>query len=271
MQWIYLLCTHMCPDSLCMLLHCDTGWICTRQPFLHSNFLYILAGTHICGIYPHLHNGHSYTRFPFPSLQSFFIQENMRTWECDNVITSSLVWETQKYNKIQFTHLSWQQSAGRTCWGHRNIVQSIPLYNGRSRKLPPCESRSHHCDSEPGGTGSYNSATKGKGRKMRLKFNFESFTLTKQPSFIATLLYLTVLSIVSCWASAAVGAQAISAGASIFTRLRVAFILLIFTECPVKSRMATARKGVDVINASPIIQTGAKERRSICYFVTRYS
>lgn len=66
-------------------------------------------------------------------------------------------------------------------------------------------------------------------------------------------LYLAVLSIVSQGAGAAVVAQAISAGASILTGLRVALILLKLTEFPVKTRTATARKGVDAINASPII------------------
>lgn len=78
MQWTDLQCTHMCPDSLCMLLRCDMDLICTRQPSLCNNFPYILAGTHICGNYPHSHNGrHSYTHFPLPSL--FFIQENTKT------------------------------------------------------------------------------------------------------------------------------------------------------------------------------------------------
>lgn len=70
-------------------------------------------------------------------------------------------------------------------------------------------------------------------------------------------LYLAVLSIVSYGAGAAVGAQAISAGASVLAGLRVALIMLILTECPVKPRTTTAREGVDLINASPIIQTGA--------------
>lgn len=68
---------------------------------------------------------------------------------------------------------------------------------------------------------------------------------------------LAVLSIVSHGAGAAVGAQAVSAGASIFTRLRVALILLELTEIPVKTRTATAREAVNAINASPIIQAGA--------------
>lgn len=83
--------------------------------------------------------------------------------------------------------------------------------------------------------------------------------------------YLTVLSTVSCRAGAAVRAQAVSADASIFTRLRVTLILLVFTEFPIKSRTATASEGVDIVNASPIIQTGAKERRWISYSVSRYS
>lgn len=73
-------------------------------------------------------------------------------------------------------------------------------------------------------------------------------------------LYLAVLSIVSHGAGAAVGAQAVSAGASIFTRLRVALILLELTEIPVKTRTATAREAVNAINASPIIQAGAGGR-----------
>lgn len=70
-------------------------------------------------------------------------------------------------------------------------------------------------------------------------------------------LYLAVLSIVSYGAGAAVLAQAISADASILTGLRVALILLVLTESPVKTRPATTREGVDLINACPIIQTGA--------------
>lgn len=68
---------------------------------------------------------------------------------------------------------------------------------------------------------------------------------------------LAVLSIVPHRAGAAVGAQAISAGASILTGLRIALILLILTECPVKTRTATTREGADAVNAGPIIETGA--------------
>lgn len=155
---------------------------------------------------------------------------------------------------MEFTHLSWQQSLGRTCRGHHNMVLSIPLYNGRSRKWPLCESRSHHCGSEPDGTGSHNSTNK-KKNEVEIRFYTEKTAITYWHT-----LYLTVLSVVSCWASAAVGAQAVRAGASIFTGLRVTLILLVFTEHPVKSRTAMAREGVDAIDASPVIQTGAKER-----------
>lgn len=134
------------------------------------------------------------------------------------------------------------------------MVLSIPLYNGRSRKWPLCESRSRHCGSEPDGTGSHNSTNK-KKNEVEIRFYTEKTAITYWHT-----LYLTVLSVVSCWASAAVGAQAVRAGASIFTGLRVTLILLVFTEHPVKSRTAMAREGVDAIDASPVIQTGAKER-----------
>lgn len=65
------------------------------------------------------------------------------------------------------------------------------------------------------------------------------------------------MAIVSHWAGAAVGAQAIGTGASILTGLRVALILLKLAKFPVKTKTATAREGVDVISASPAIQTGA--------------
>lgn len=87
------------------------------------------------------------------------------------------------------------------------------------------------------------------------------------------MLYLAVMSIVSYRAGATVGAQAISAGASILTGLRVALILLVLTKRPVKPRPATAREGVDVINASAIIQTGAgmkgimEEMITLCIFL----
>ncbi len=79
-------------------------------------------------------------------------------------------------------------------------------------------------------------------------------------AFFSLYTYLAVLSIVSYGAVAAVGAQAISTGASILTGLRVTLILLKLTECPIKTRTATAREGVDIINASPVIQTGAGEK-----------
>lgn len=66
---------------------------------------------------------------------------------------------------------------------------------------------------------------------------------------------LAVIPIVSHGAGAAVGSQAISAGASVLTGLRVTFVMLKLTECPVKARATAAGKGVDVIDASPIIQT----------------
>lgn len=69
--------------------------------------------------------------------------------------------------------------------------------------------------------------------------------------------YLTVLSIVSHRAGAAISSQAISAGPSILTGLRVALILLVLTKCPIKTRTAAAREGVDVIDTGAIIQTGA--------------
>ena len=72
--------------------------------------------------------------------------------------------------------------------------------------------------------------------------------------------YLAVLSTVSHGAGAAIGAQAISACSSILTGLRVALVLLVLTEFPVKTMTATAGEGVDVINASPIIQAGAAGR-----------
>ena len=65
--------------------------------------------------------------------------------------------------------------------------------------------------------------------------------------------HLAVLSIVSHGAGAAIRAQAVSAGSSILTGLRIALILLILTEGPVKTKTATAREGVDVINANPIV------------------
>lgn len=65
------------------------------------------------------------------------------------------------------------------------------------------------------------------------------------------------MSIVSHGAGAAVGAKAIGTSASVLTGLRVALILLELAKCPVKTETATAREGVDVIDASPIIQTGA--------------
>lgn len=70
-------------------------------------------------------------------------------------------------------------------------------------------------------------------------------------------MYLAVLAIVSHRAGATVASQAIGAGASVLTGLRVALILLVLTECPVETRTATAREGVDFVNASSIIQTGA--------------
>lgn len=78
---------------------------------------------------------------------------------------------------MEFTHLSWQQSLGRTCQGHHNMVLSIPLYNGRSRKWPLCESRSHHCGSEPDGTGSHNSTNK-KKNEVEIRFYTEKTAIT---------------------------------------------------------------------------------------------
>lgn len=66
---------------------------------------------------------------------------------------------------------------------------------------------------------------------------------------------LAVLSTVSHRAGAAVGVQAISAGASVLTGLRLALVLFLLTKCPIKTRATTAGKAVDVINASPVIQT----------------
>lgn len=57
------------------------------------------------------------------------------------------------------------------------MVRSIPLYNDRSRKWPLCESRSHHCGSEPDGTGSHNSTNK-KKNKVEIKFYTEKTVVT---------------------------------------------------------------------------------------------
>lgn len=75
------------------------------------------------------------------------------------------------------------------------------------------------------------------------------------------IIELAVLSIVSHRAGAAVGAQAVGAGASILTGLRFALVLLVLTKRPMKTRATTAGKAVDVINASPVIQT-----RTLCAF-----
>jgi len=83
-----------------------------------------------------------------------------------------------------------------------------------------------------------------------------SGTFPADPHWTHTL-YLAVMSIVSHGAGAAVGAQAIGAGASILTGLRVALVLLVLAERPVETGTATAREGVDVVNASPVVQTGA--------------
>lgn len=64
---------------------------------------------------------------------------------------------------------------------------------------------------------------------------------------------LAVSSTVPNRAGAAVCVQAISAGGSIFTRLRITLVLLILTKGPIKTRTATAREGVYVINTCPII------------------
>lgn len=61
--------------------------------------------------------------------------------------------------KLHILYHFWQQSLDRTCWGHHSIVQSIPLYNGRSRRWLS-ESKSHHCDSAPGCTDLQGSAYK---------------------------------------------------------------------------------------------------------------
>lgn len=137
-------------------------------------------------------------------------------------------------------------------------------------------SRSRRCDSAPGCTHSQSSACK---KKKKVKEDLELLELTvkakgckywyilnclsskiaktiqlKQSKDTQLHSYLAVLSIVSRRAGTAVGAQAVSAGASILAGLRVTFILLKLTERSVKTRTATARKGVDIINASPIIQ-----------------
>lgn len=66
---------------------------------------------------------------------------------------------------------------------------------------------------------------------------------------------LAVLSIVSHGTGAVVGAQAVGAGSSVLAGLRVALVLLVLTKRPVKTRAAMAGKAVDVINASPVIET----------------
>lgn len=71
--------------------------------------------------------------------------------------------------------------------------------------------------------------------------------------------YLAVVSSIFSRTVATIGAQAIHAGSSVFTRLRVTFILLELTKDPMKTRTATARKGVDVVDTSPIIKAGAIE------------
>lgn len=58
------------------------------------------------------------------------------------------------------THLPWQQSPGKTCWGHHSKVLSIPWCSGTSTRLPPSESRSRRCDSAPDCTSSHSSAYK---------------------------------------------------------------------------------------------------------------
>lgn len=61
--------------------------------------------------------------------------------------------------------------------------------------------------------------------------------------------------IVSHGTGAAVGTQAVSAGSSVLTGLRVTFVLFKLTECPIKTRATATGKGVNVIDASPVIQT----------------
>lgn len=65
---------------------------------------------------------------------------------------------------------------------------------------------------------------------------------------------------VSHRAGAAIGAQAIGAGPAILTGLRVALILLVLTEHPIKTRTATANEVIDPIYTSPIIQAGAGKK-----------
>lgn len=62
------------------------------------------------------------------------------------------------------THLPWQQSPGKTCWGRHSKVLSIPWYSGMSRRSLLSESRSRRCDSAPDCTGSRSSVYK-KGEK----------------------------------------------------------------------------------------------------------
>jgi len=70
--------------------------------------------------------------------------------------------------------------------------------------------------------------------------------------------HLTVLSTVPHGTGTAVCTQAIGARASIFTGLGDTLVQLVLTEFPRKTRAATAGKCVDVIDASPIIQTWAE-------------
>lgn len=66
----HLLCTHMCPDNLCMLLHCDMDLSGTHPPFPHSSCLCTLAGTDTDGNSPcWCIVLHSYTHFQQQNLQ----------------------------------------------------------------------------------------------------------------------------------------------------------------------------------------------------------
>lgn len=199
----------------------------------------------MAGILTHIFLFQTYNNF---SYERTYLLRNMK-------IISSSSWETEKYNK-KWNSLTF--SSSKVPAGH---VGDIAIWSSPS-----------HCTMAGPGSGPCVRAgativaanltaqvhiilqTK---RKIKLKL---SFRLKKTAITYWHTLYLTVLSNVSCWASAAVGAQAVRAGASIFTGLRVTLILLVFTELPMKSRTATARECVDVIDASPVIQTGAKER-----------
>lgn len=73
--------------------------------------------------------------------------------------------------------------------------------------------------------------------------------------------YLAVLSTVCHGTGAAVGAQTVSASASVLAGLRVALVLLILAEFTVKTRMTTAGKFTDVIDARPVVEARAGRRK----------